>query len=273
MPRDSYPKVRTPDGLNLASTLTEPDRAPSRAVLLVQGASVTREEGGFFTRLATALADVGVASLRVDLPGHGDSEGRQEDLSLSSLLNVIRGSLEHLRSAVPGVRTSLVAASFSGGAAAYYAAKRPEDVERLVLFNPLIDYRKRFVDEKSTWSDDGYIDDEGAADLKKPGYLGHGPGFRLGRALLNEAFWFEARQSLPLISAPTFIVHGTADTFISVESSRAASRELTCEHRLLLLDGAQHGLAVHDDPKYADPQTQAWQRQVIREVQEWFGAA
>uniref|UniRef100_UPI003F4924AD alpha/beta hydrolase n=1 Tax=Amycolatopsis sp. CA-096443 TaxID=3239919 RepID=UPI003F4924AD len=270
MSRDSYPTVRTPDGLNLASTLTEPDEAPSRGVLLVQGASVTREEGGFFTRLAAGLAESGIASLRVDLPGHGESEGRQEDLTLSALLNVLRSSLEHLASALPDIRTSLVAASFSGGAAAYYAAKRPDDIERLVLFNPLIDYRSRFIDEKPAWSDDGYINDEGAADLTRSGYLGHGPGFRLGRALLNEAFWFEARQNLPRITAPTLIVHGTRDTFISVESSRAADRELTCEHRLIELEGAQHGFAVHDDPEYADPQTQAWQRQVIHEVRQWL---
>ncbi len=270
MSRDSYRTVRTPDGLTLASTLTEPDGRARRAVLLVQGASVTREEGGFFTRLAGHLAEADIASLRIDLPGHGESEGRQEDLTLFALLNVIRASIEHLSAAVPGARSSLAAASFSGGVAAYYAAKRPDDVERLVLFNPLIDYRARFIEEKSAWSADGYLDDHGAADLKRQNYLGHGPGFRLGRALLNEAFWFEARENLPRITAPTLIVHGTEDTFVPVESSRAADRELACEHRLLQLDGAQHGFAVHDDPGYADPQTQAWQRQVIGEVREWL---
>lgn len=270
MSRDSYRTVRTPDGLDLVSTLTEPDGRARRAVLLVQGASVTREEGGFFTRLAAGLAEAGIASLRIDLPGHGESEGRQEDLTLSALLNVIRASIEHLSGAVPGVRTSLAAASFSGGVAAYYAAKRPDDVERLILFNPLIDYRGRFVDEKPEWSPEGYLDAEGAADLKQQGYLGHGPGFRLGRALLNEAFWFEARENLPHIAAPTLVVHGSADTFVPVESSQAADRDLVCEHRLLQLDGAQHGFAVHDDPEYADPRTRAWQQQVIGEVREWL---
>ncbi|WP_162834125.1 alpha/beta hydrolase [Amycolatopsis circi] len=270
MSRDSYRTVRAPDGLDLAGTLTEPDGRPRHAVLLVQGASVTREEGGFFTRLAAGLAEVGIASLRVDLPGHGESEGRQEDLSLSALLNVIRGSIEHLSSAVPGVPISLAAASFSGGVAAYYAAKRPDDVERLVLFNPLLDYRGRFIGQKPEWSADGYLNDEGAAALKERNYLEHGPGFRLGRALLNEAFWFEARQNLSRITAPTLIVHGTEDTFVPVESSRTADWELTCEHRLVQLDGAQHGFAVDGDPAYADPRTRAWQRQVIREVQEWL---
>lgn len=71
-------RVRTLDGLHLAGTLAAPAEPAARAVVLVHGGGVTREEGGFFSRLATGLADAGVASLRFDLRGHGESEGRQE---------------------------------------------------------------------------------------------------------------------------------------------------------------------------------------------------
>ncbi len=267
--RSTETTVRTPDGLRLAGTLVQPDGHLHHAALLVHGASVTREEGGFFTRLAAGLADVGVATLRFDLPGHGESEGRQEDLSLSALLGTIGAGLNTLASVVPVTPMSLVAASFSGGAAAYYTAKRPREVERLVLLNPLIDYRKRFVDEKPAWSG-GYINDKGAGQLREQGYLGHGVGFKLGRALLNEVFWLHPRHVLPDIVAPTLIVHGTEDTFIPVDSSRAADRELTCRRRFVELDGAQHGFAVHDDPTYADPQSQEWQAQVIGEIKSWL---
>jgi uncharacterized protein len=55
--------IRTLDGLHLAGTVVTPDGTPERAVVLVHGAGVTREEGGFFTRLATGLGEAGVASL------------------------------------------------------------------------------------------------------------------------------------------------------------------------------------------------------------------
>jgi hypothetical protein len=40
----------------------------------------------------------------------------------------------------------------------------------------------------------------------------------------------------------------------------------------LEIDGAQHGFAVHDDPRYEDPQTAAWQASVIQAVPDWLTA-
>ncbi|MEV5719367.1 alpha/beta fold hydrolase [Amycolatopsis mediterranei] len=270
--RSTNATIRTPDGLKLAGTLVQPDGQARHAAVLVHGGGVTRHEAGFFTRLAAGLAQGGVASLRFDLPGHGESEGRQEDLSLAGVLNAIRAARAHLCRETSLVTASLVAASFSGGLAAYYAARRPADIERLVLFNPLLDYKQRFVDQKDFWQDD-YLTDEAARDLTKQGFLPHSPSFKLSRALLNEVFWLDARGALSDIQAPTLIVHGTKDTFIPVESSRDADRRLTAPHRLLELEGAQHGIAVHDDPTYADPQSQAWQAEVITAVRDWLTSA
>jgi pimeloyl-ACP methyl ester carboxylesterase len=267
--RTTSTTVRTLDGLLLGGTFDSPDGAARHAALLVHGAGVTREEGGFFSRAAAGLAEAGIASLRFDLPGHGESEGRQEDLTLSAVLNVIRSGLDHLRSLVDVPSASLIAASFSGGTAAYYAAKRPGEVHRLVLFNPLIDYKQRFIDEKAAWEND-YINERGGRRLLEQGYVGHSPTFRLGRPILNEVFWLQPRAVLGEIVAPTLIVHGTGDTFISVGSSREADRQLACEHRLIELAGAQHGFAVHEDPGYTDAQSQKWQAEVIEAVVRWL---
>jgi len=89
---------------------------------------------------------------------------------------------------------------------------------------------------------------------------------------LNEVFWLQPHAVLDKITAPTLMVHGTEDTFIPIESSRAATRQLQVEHKLVEIDGAQHGFAVHDDPTYADPQSQEWQAFVINTVAEWLTA-
>ncbi|OZM82041.1 alpha/beta hydrolase [Pseudonocardia sp. MH-G8] len=256
--------IRSLDGIELSATVLTPDR-PVAGVVLVHGGGVTREEGGFFTRLAEALEASGVASLRLDLRGHGTSGGRQEDLTLAGVANDVRAAGEYLASDVRLRTVGVVGASFSGGACAMLAARRPQLVDRLVLFNPLLDYKKRFIDDKDYWSDDR-IDGSGAERLVTDGYVAHSPSFRLGRALLNEVFWVDARAELARVEAPTLLVHGTRDTFIPIESSRAASGV----HELMEIEGAQHGIAVHDDPGYRDPQTQEWQRAVIDRTARWF---
>ncbi|MER6531930.1 alpha/beta fold hydrolase [Streptomyces sp. NPDC001508] len=271
MPTVDGVTLRTLDGLHLAGTLVSPDTPASRGVVLVHGGGVTREEGGFFTRLATGLAESGVTSLRFDMRGHGESEGRQEELTLTAILNDIRVSIAHLRNATATQEITLLGASFGGGVCAYYAAKRPVDLSRLVLFNPQLDYKWRTIDTRSYWVDDS-ISEEAAQQLTEHGFIQFTPTLRHGRPLLNEVFWLHPYEVLGEVQAPTLIVHGTQDTFVPIGSSRSAVQKFRAPCELIEVEGSQHGFAVHDDPKYLNPQSQEWQAFVIRTVVERMNA-
>ena len=193
---------RSLDGLRLAGTLVSPEPASDRAVVLVHGGGVTREEGGFFTRLAEGLALSGVASLRFDLRGHGESAGRMAELTLAAVLNDIRVALAQIRDATGALLVSLLGASFGGGICAYYAAKRPAEIERLVLLNPQLDYKRRTVDNTPFWVND-HLTPDAAAQLSERGYLAFSPQLQHGRAIFNEVFWFDLIDALGEITAPT----------------------------------------------------------------------
>lgn len=263
---------RTLDGLQLTGTLVVPEQMGGRAVVLVHGGGVTREEGGFFTRLADGLGMAGVGSLRYDLRGHGESEGRQEENVLTAYLNDIAVALSCLQEQTGSAHVSLLGASFGGGLVAYYAAKRSTGLERLVLLNPQLNYKARYIDQKPHWSDD-YLDEEAAQRLNDERYLAHSPTVKHGRGMLNEVFWINPWQVIKDITTPTLIIHGTKDTFVPIENSRQAAARLRAAHRLVEIEGAQHGFAVHDDPGYRNPQTKAWQAFVIRTVVAWITQA
>lgn len=256
------------DGLRLSGTRVFP-REAGYAAVLVHGGGVTRDEGGFFTRLALGLAEAGVASLRFDLRAHGKSEGRQEDLTLCGVVNDIRAAVDHLASGTGAAPVNLIGTSFGGGVSAFFASWYPERIRRLVLLNPLLNYKKRFIDDKPYWADDRITQEAGRA-LADQGFIPHSPSFKLGRALLNEVFHVRAEEALRRVVTPTLIVHGTRDTFIPIESSREYVGQINAEARLLEVEGAQHGFAVHDDLGYLDPQTQRWQAFVIGSVAEWI---
>jgi pimeloyl-ACP methyl ester carboxylesterase len=266
---DQEAQFRSLDGLLLRATVTRPTNPAGDVAVFTHGGGVTREEGGFFTRLAAGLADAGVASLRFDLRGHGDSDGRQEDLTLAGVLNDIRAAAEHAQQVTGCLTVSLVGASFGGGICALFAARHPGRLRRLVLLNPLINYKKRFIDDKPYWRDD-HIDPDAGRGLADQGWLPHSPTFKLGRPLLNEVFYLRPDQEISAVATPTLFVHGTKDTFIPVDSSRRYVAQIKGEAKLIEVDGAQHGFAVHDDSEYADPQTGRWQAFVIDTVAGWL---
>jgi uncharacterized protein len=260
---------RSADGLRLSGTLVADSERSSSVTVLVHGGGATRDEGGFFTRLAAGLADGGMASLRFDLRGHGQSEGRQEDLTLAGIVNDIHAAVAHARESSGCREVNVLGTSFGGGVSGFFAARYPDELRRLVLFNPLINYKKRFVDDKPYWHD-GRINEEAGRELTERGSLPHSPMFRLGRPLLNEVFYLHPDEAVADIVTPTLFVHGTKDTFVPIDSSREYVTRIRAEARLMEIDGAQHGFAVYDDPQYAHPQTTTWQAAVIQAVVDWL---
>lgn len=237
-------------------------------MVLLHGNGVTRDEAGLFTRLAAALGAAGVPTLRFDLRAHGASEGRQEDRTLTAHLNDIEVALAHVRDISGARAVGLVATGFSGGLAAWFAAHRPAEVIRMVLLNPQLDHKSRFIDEKPWWID-GFLDEEHAQQLTDRGYLDHSAAVRQGRALLNEVFWIRARAVLGQIRTPTLILHGTEDLLVPIESSRSAIREIQGECELVEFEGAGHGLSVAGDDGFRDRRTLRWQGAAVRRVVNW----
>src|SRR5260370_19460164 len=111
-----------------------------------------------------------------------------------------------------------------------------------------------------------------ASQFSEQGYFQFTPTLRHGRPILNEVFWFQPLSLLGEISAPTLVVHGTKDTFVPIESSHEAMAQFKAEHKLVQIEGSQHGFAVHDDPQYLNPQSQEWQALGIRTLADLLNA-
>ncbi|MGE7435473.1 alpha/beta hydrolase family protein [Kitasatospora sp. NPDC001175] len=269
---DHDTEFRSLDGTQLLGTISTPP-TPFRSgfAVLVHGSGVTREEGGFFTRLAGGLAEHGITSLRFDLRAHGASAGRESELTIASVTNDIRAAADHLRAHTSNTGSvHVIAASFSGGAACLHAAHRPGGVGKLVLLNPRLDYRERYVTTRPGWQDD-YLSPETASLLDTQGFTEKSP-FELNRALLNEVFYLDTPSILASVKAPVLLVHGTKDTFVPIESTYRHRPMFGGPTELLELAGAQHGFAVHDDPKYLNPQSQAWQAEVVSRVSTFLSS-
>jgi len=192
-------------------------RAP--AVLLCHGLGSHRDEvGGLFARLANELASLGVASLRIDLPGHGAHPLPQRALTLEGAAHEIGCALAWLRARADRVAV----AGYSFGARAVLAAKLDAP---LALWAP------------ATLT---ALSDSGAAAAERDGEVELDLGFR--RWEFGAAFFrtlgdapLEAPAGLPLL-----VVCGRDDTVAGTGASIGLAAAADGDASLVLLAGADH---------------------------------
>jgi exosortase A-associated hydrolase 1 len=126
-------------GEELVGVISTPQLAPERAVLIVVGGPQYRiGSHRMFVQLARHFAEHGIAAMRFDARGMGDSSGpRQyfEDFNAD-----IRAALDALFRAVPTLRSAAIWGLCGGATAAllYVQGTRDRRVQALALVNPWV---------------------------------------------------------------------------------------------------------------------------------------
>ena len=276
--------IRAMDGTALHGTVrTVP--GVRAGVLLVHGLAGDRDEAGdLYRTLADRLGTIGAASLRYDMRAHGQSGGREVDVTLSSTINDIESAHCALRQRLPaGVPTFVVAASFAGGLAAYWAAERPEwtgvagpPVKGVVLLNPLFEYDKRLVYGRADWHD-GSLTKRGMDAMAGRGWLRHGE-FRMGAALFNEALRIRPQHRVASLCVPMLTVHGDADSVAPFDVSRIWTT-MAVDNKFVAIHGADHGFTHPDEcrgggeqRRCGHPDTERFRGEAIDATVDWIRA-
>lgn len=126
-------------GYRLFGVLHEPDTPPRGAFAFCHPfAEEKLWAHRVFVSFARRLAADGFAVLRFDYMGNGDSEGQFEASSLSSARADVRAALDHVRRATGLPRVGLMGLRL-GATIASLVAEESDDVDRLVLWAPIVD--------------------------------------------------------------------------------------------------------------------------------------
>lgn len=206
-------------GLTVVAMLHEPDETrPSAGWPLVvachgvNGSKIGPSRG--FVDLAERLAREGIATVRLDYRGAGDSEGDSALLSLSTAIEDAEAVVDEVVGSgmVDLSRLGLVGHSFGGVVAS-------EAVSRLGA---------RAV---SLWSTPLALTPAAFGDLPQLADLEEGPGldwdgYRLGDRFLAEMAVARPLDDLRRASIPVLLVHGADDDVVPALQSTAAAAEL-----------------------------------------------
>jgi pimeloyl-ACP methyl ester carboxylesterase/DNA-binding CsgD family transcriptional regulator len=205
-----------------------------------------------FARFWEAIA-VGYRLVRYDRLGVGvsDRELREEDLTLDGEVGVIGALLDELGAE----RVGLVGGSSSGCAAIVFAARFPERVERLVLYGAYADgpsitlpaVREAIVATvRSHWGIGSRLLSDiflGEVSSKEQEWFARfqrlAASADTAAALLEQVYRNDVRDRLPLVKAPTLVVHRREDRAIPYRLGREVAAGITGA-TLVPLEGSAH---------------------------------
>ena len=120
------------DGLTLRGELVVPEKDSYDIAILMHGFTGNRN-GELLTALADALLEKGVASVRFDFNGHGDSDGKLEDMTVLNEIADAKVILDHVRSLEHVRNIFLFGHSQGGVVASMIAGYYPEVFKKVIL--------------------------------------------------------------------------------------------------------------------------------------------
>ncbi len=210
---------------------TETDSAVP-AVILFHGFTANRLEAHrLFLKLSRALEAAGIASFRFDFAGSGESDGDFSEMTVSSELRDANAILDFVRvhPRVNHARITVCGLSLGGLVASLLAARRSQEIERLVLIAPAGNFKQIALAML-----------EANRDINPDSVFDYG-GNPIGPAFAKEILTLDPYSSALGYNGPVLLVHGTEDARVPVSASERYLAEVYRENgQLVRIEGANH---------------------------------
>jgi alpha-beta hydrolase superfamily lysophospholipase len=224
-------------------------------VIQAHGINANMTEGGMFVRLADRLANADFNVLRFSFRGHGRSGGTQRGVTIAGELLDMQTAVDYVTERFPG-RLSIVAASFGAVATSLSLPWLADRLDRLVLWNPVLDLQRTFVRPELPWGRENFGANQQKL-LSTQGFLTLDGEFEVGRILFEEFHHYRPLDNLVASTVPTLVVHGDRDTAVSYEiAQEAAAAKLNTDFHTI--HGSDHGFDTREREDEAVAVTASW---------------
>lgn len=234
-------------GGELAGKLELPTGTP-RAFALFAHCFTCGKDNVAAGRISRALAKQGIAVLRFDFTGLGESDGDFASTSFSSNIEDMVNAADHLRSQYSA--PSILIGHSLGGAAVLAAAPLIPEVRAVATIGAPADPAHVL----------GLLG--GALPAVERGEeatvsLGGRP-FRVSRQFLDDIASQPQRERISALDAALLVLHSPVDEVVSVDNARTIFDTARHPKSFISLDGADHLLSNRADAEYAANVLAAW---------------
>ena len=212
--------------------LKDGERCPM--VLLCHG-FMGNKEGALEKQIAALLQAKGIASIRFDFNGHGQSEGRFQDMTVPNEIVDAKKVIEYV-SNLPYVESVAITGHSQGGVVAAMAAGDlgAEKIKAVVLLAPAAVLR----DDAIRGSTMGATYDP----FNLGEYVELFRGMRLGAEYIRTAFSLPIYDTAAKYQGPALIIHGTGDRVVPYTYGERF-HQIWDGSELVIIDKADHGFS------------------------------
>lgn len=224
------------NNLKLVGILQKPKKPSTHCIILTHGLGTDKDENGTYITLAETLSKK-FHTFRFDFQAHGESEGKQQSLTIKREINDILSTINYLKTL--NYKTfSIIASSFSGAPTLYLIKKYP--IKSLILWNALIDYKTiknpKTDEQKKRFSKNNLF------QVLKQGYMPFGRNnFKIGLKLIIDIYTKRPYKILKELKIPTLLIHGNKDTLVPMEDTLKHLKN----NEFKIIKNATHGFRKH----------------------------
>lgn len=213
-------------------TLKQGERVPM--VVLCHG-FMGNMQSDLLIKIAELLQERGIASIRFDFNGHGQSEGRFQDMTVLNEIVDAKKVIEYV-TALPYVSSVAIAGHSQGGVVAAMTAGElgAEKIKSVVLLAPAAVLRDDAIRGSTMGA---------TYDPFNPGeYVELFRGLKLGAEYIRTAFSMPIYETSAGYKGPALIIHGTGDRVVPYTYGERF-HQLWEGSELIILDRADHGFS------------------------------
>lgn len=249
------------EGQTLVGMIHLPDaRPPYPCVVFLHGYTDNRiGEHRLLVKAARELCRSGIACLRFDFRGSGESEGDFADVTLDSELSDARAAIAFLSDfkGIDTYRIGVVGMGFGGSVAACLSADN--EINSLVLWSPsafidfLVERAGGVVKDPYAWLPENYRE-----AVEKRGRVDIG-GFVRGKGFFESISNLDPMREIARYAGPVLLVHGSEDQVMMPVNSELMYDCVKGRRRLVIIDNADHAFS-----------SIRWEQQLIDATRTWF---
>lgn len=235
------------DGHALSGILDMPDGKP-RAYALFAHCFTCSKNLKAASNISRSMVDAGIAVLRFDFTGLGQSEGAFEDTSFSSNVGDLLAAVAWLEKEhrAPEI---LFGHSLGGTAVLQAAARIPSAVAVATIGSPA---DPRHVTRMLAGADDA-LRENGVAEVQ----LGGRP-FRIRQAFVDDLATHDLPTAIASLRKAVLIMHAPLDDIVEIDNASALFVAAKHPKSFVSLDKADHLLSRNEDSRYAGELLAAW---------------